>query len=267
MMLDAITPVVLTYNESPNIARTLGQLRWAREVVVVDSFSTDDTVAIATTFPNVRVLTRKFDSHADQWNYAAFETGIASPWILALDADYFVPDEAVKEISAIGPNTTFDGYTASFRYCVWGDPLRGTLYPPVTVLFRRVKGHFFQDGHTHRLKLDGKAAPLSHKLLHDDRKPISHWLSAQDRYMKLEAENICAKPWDLLPLPDKVRTFPLIAPFAVFGNCYFLKGGMLDGKAGLYYALQRMLAEALLGLRIIESRIGKSRKSQSRTGD
>lgn len=254
-MLDHITPVILTFNEEPNIARTLSRLTWAKEIVVCDSFSTDRTLEIVRSFPNVRLVQRAFDGHGRQWNYAAFETGITSGWILALDADYVIPEEAIQEIKALDPDGAFDGYTASFRYCVWGKPLRGTLYPPVTTLFRRAKGSFFQDGHTHRLKLDGKAHPLQHRFLHDDRKSLTHWLGAQDRYMRLEAENISEKSWSQLGLADKVRTFPLIAPFAVFANCYFLKLGILDGKAGLYYATQRMLAEALLALRMIERSI------------
>ena len=254
-MLDRITPVVLTFNEEPNIARTLSRLTWAKEIVVCDSFSTDRTLEIVRSFPNVRLVQRAFDGHANQYSYAAFGTGITTDWILALDADYVIPDEAIQEIKTLDPDGAIDGYTASFRYCVWGKPLRGTLYPPVTTLYRRAKGSYYQDGHTHRLKLDGTARPLQHSFLHDDRKSLSHWLGAQDRYMRLESEKIARKSWSQLGLADKVRSFPLIAPFAVFANCYFLKLGILDGKAGLYYALQRMLAEALLGLRMIETSI------------
>lgn len=252
-MLDRITPVVLTYNEEPNIARTLSRLTWAKEIIVCDSYSTDRTLEIVRSFPNVRLVQRAFDGHARQWNYAAFETGITSDWLLCIDADYVIPEEALQEIKVLDPDGAIDGYTASFRYCVWGKPLRGTLYPPVTTLFRRAKGSFFQDGHTHRLKLEGTARDLQRPFLHDDRKSLSHWLGAQDRYMRLEAENISRKSWSQLGFADKVRTFPLVAPFAVFANCYILKLGVLDGKAGLYYALQRMLAEALLGLRMIDT--------------
>lgn len=254
MNLHQITPVILTYNEEPNIARTLAQLTWAKTIVVVDSFSTDQTMQVLGRHSNVRVVQRPFDSHANQWNYAAFETGIETDWILALDADYIVPDDVVEEIRRLD-EAAIDGLTAAFRYCVFGKPLRGTLYPPVTVLFRRTKGRFEQDGHTHRLRLDGAARPLAGRLLHDDRKSLSHWLAAQDRYMTLEADNILSKTWSELSFADKVRMFPLVAPFAVFLNCYVFKRGFLDGKAGAYYALQRTLAECLLGLRLIEKRL------------
>src|SRR5436853_2457479 len=85
IMLDSITPLILTYNEAANIGRTLEQLRWARDIVVVDSFSDDETVEIAGSFPHVRVFQRKFDNHGAQWNFGLSETGIATEWVLALD--------------------------------------------------------------------------------------------------------------------------------------------------------------------------------------
>ena len=101
-MLDRITPLILTKNEQPNIGRTLGQLSWAREVIVVDSLSSDDTVKIARTFPNVRVLERPFDDLAHQWTFALQQT--QTPWVLALDADYFVPDALTAEIARLDPS-------------------------------------------------------------------------------------------------------------------------------------------------------------------
>ena len=59
-VLDQITPLILTYNEAPNIARTLAGLSWAKEIVVVDSFSDDETVEIARSFPQVRVVQTSF---------------------------------------------------------------------------------------------------------------------------------------------------------------------------------------------------------------
>ena len=62
-MKSSITPLVLTFNEAPNIGRTLDRLAWAKEIVVLDSFSTDDTEAICRKIPSVRFIQRKFDDH------------------------------------------------------------------------------------------------------------------------------------------------------------------------------------------------------------
>jgi glycosyltransferase involved in cell wall biosynthesis len=251
-VLDQITPVILTYNEENNIARTLDRLRWARDVVVADSFSTDKTVSLIKSFPNVRSFQRAFDNHAQQWNYAIKDTAISTEWVLALDADYCLTDEFIREVSQLTPAHEIDGYTAAFRYCIFGHPLRGALYPPVTVLFRNRTGHYVQDGHTQRVAIDGPVRNLVSWILHDDRKPLSHWLQAQDRYMRLEAQHITEQEWSKLGVADKLRTVPLVAPFVVFWYCYIGKGLWLDGRFGLYYALQRMLAECVLALRLIE---------------
>src|SRR5436190_63 len=78
-MLNEITPLILTYNEAPNIARTLASVSWAKEIVVVDSFSSDNTLKIARSFPQVRTFQRAFDCHQNQWEFGLKETGITTP--------------------------------------------------------------------------------------------------------------------------------------------------------------------------------------------
>src|SRR6185436_3683314 len=105
-MLDQITPLILTFDEAPNIGRCLEALAWARDIVVVDSGSTDATLEICAAFPQVRVLSRPFDNHAAQWNFAVHETGIGAAWVLCLDADYMIPDAVAREIDALAPADT-----------------------------------------------------------------------------------------------------------------------------------------------------------------
>ena len=123
-MLNEITPLILTFNEAPNIARTLDRLSWARDIVVVDSVSTDDTRAIAARYPSVRVIERAFTTHAEQWNFGLEQTGIKTDWVLALDADFVLTEDVVREIGALSPPEDVDGYRASFTYCIDGTPLR-----------------------------------------------------------------------------------------------------------------------------------------------
>ena len=130
-MLDQITPLILTYNEAPNIARALAGLSWAKEIVLVDSFSDDETVAIAKSFANVRVLQRVFDNHRNQWEFGLKETGITTPWVLALDADYVVSNDVVAEIEQLRPEEGIDAYRAKFIYCINGKRLRSGIYPQI----------------------------------------------------------------------------------------------------------------------------------------
>jgi glycosyltransferase involved in cell wall biosynthesis len=247
--------VILTLNESANIARTLSGVAWAREIVVVDSGSSDDTREIAGRHPGVRVVQHPFTSHAAQWNFAVHETGIASEWVLALDADFLVTNDLAAEIQAMTPQPGVNGYWASFDYCIDGRPLRGAAYPPVAVLYRRTAARYEQDGHTQRVRIDGRTGQLNHRILHDDRKPLSHWLAAQSRYMRLESQKLLdARSGDLAWI-DRLRLALVIMPPAMFVYCYLLRGGILDGSRGLFYAMQRAAAEAILSLYLVERKL------------
>lgn len=251
-----ITGLVLTRDEAPNIARTLGRLSWLPEVVVVDSESTDATREIASGFANVRVVTRRFTTHAEQWNHGLEEAGIRSEWVLALDADFVLSDDLVREIQALEPEASTAGYWASFIYCIDGRPLRGAAYPPVAVLYRRSRGRYEQDGHTQRIRLTGPVGQLRSPIFHDDRKPLTHWLASQSRYMALEAEKL-STPGASLGTIDRLRRWIVLAPPAMFLYCYIVRGGILDGRAGLFYAMQRAVAEGILSLYLVRHALGR----------
>ena len=172
---------------------------------MVDSGSTDETLAIAARFPNVRTVQRPFDSHAEQWRFATAATGIASDWILRLDADYMMEPDLRAEIEALRPDAGIAAYRIAFTYCIDGKPLRASLYPTQPVLFRRGREAFVQDGHTEKLRIEGAVAPLRHRLLHDDRKNLERWLQSQSRYQIAEAEKLATRPWSELSWPDRLR--------------------------------------------------------------
>ncbi|GAX42129.1 glycosyltransferase [Tolypothrix sp. NIES-4075] len=250
-MLNEITPLILTYNEAANIERTLKHLTWAEKIVVIDSYSTDETLEILHSYVQVQVFGRKFDTHAKQWNYGLQQ--VKSPWVLSLDADYIITDELTAEIASLPADSDIDGYFAFFKYCVFGKPLRSTILPPRQILFRQEKAIYIDDGHTQLLEINGKCGMLSSYIHHDDRKPLSRWLWAQDRYMVIEAKKILETANSELSLSDRIRKQKVLAPFIVLFYCLILKGGIFDGWHGWYYALQRILAEILLAIHLIEA--------------
>lgn len=250
-MLDEVTPLILTYNEAANIDRTLQHLSWAKKIVVIDSYSTDETLEILNSYLRVQLMQRKFDTHATQWNYGLEQ--VTSAWVLSLDADYIITDELTAEIASLPADGDIDGYFAFFKYCVFGKPLRGTILPPRQVLFRQEKAIYIDDGHTQLLKINGKSGMLSSYIHHDDRKPLSRWLWAQDRYMVIEAKKILETANSELSLSDRIRKQKILAPFIVLFYCLIVKGGIFDGWHGWYYALQRILAEILLAIHLIEA--------------
>ena len=121
-MIEAITPLIITFDEVPNIARTLDKLTWARRIVVVDSGSTDGTLDVLARYPQVALFKRAFDSFADQCNFGLAQ--VESEWVLSLDADYEMSDLLVAELSNLRETKGVAGYRASFVYRIHGRPLR-----------------------------------------------------------------------------------------------------------------------------------------------
>ena len=262
-MLADITPVILTLNEAANIGRSLERLAWARRVVVVDSGSTDETLAIAAGFPNVHVVHRPFDTHARQWRFAVHEADIDTEWVLRLDCDFMVEPALRDEIAALKPtNDTPSAYETAFTYCMNGKPLRASLYPPLPLLFRRAKGRFEQDGHTEKLRIDGPVEKLGSRMLHDDRKGLDRWLHSQFRYQAQEAEKLTTRPWRELGWADRLRRTRLLGPPAVALHCLFVKGLVFDGTPGLLYTAERVTADLILSMHLLRRDLGWGSKTE-----
>lgn len=258
MKAGEVLPVILTRDEAPNIARTLDPLRWAPRVVVLDSGSTDATEAIARGFPNVDFRVRAFDSHAAQCNHALDELTGDAAWLLFLDADYVLTGALVDELRALSPPAGVAGYRAAFRYCVGGRPLRGALYPPRVVLFRRGAGRFVQRGHTQLLELQGEVRELAHPILHDDRKPWPRFMANQRRYAALEARWLAAQPLATLRWPQRARRMLVLAPWLA-PLLALARGAALDGRAGWRYAWERCVAESLIARELLALAVGGRR--------
>ena len=116
-------------------------------------------------------------------------------------------------------------------------------------------GYYHDDGHTQDLILKGRCGDLQQPILHDDRKPLSRWLWAQNRYLRLEADKLLQTPSSQLSRADRLRKHTVLAPFAVFFICLLWQRSLLDGWRGWFYALQRLYAELLLALMLLEARM------------
>lgn len=250
-MLDRITPLIITYNEAPNIARTLAALDWARRIVVVDSGSTDGTLDILARFTQVEAVQRPFDDFAGQCNFGL--TLIGTPWVLSLDADYLMTPELIAELAELDPDANIMGYRAIFTYCIHGRALRASLYPPRVVLFRARAASYGQTGHAHHLDIAGAVTELRGRIRHDDRKPLSRWLASQRTYAAQEADHLLAgHPLNRI---DRLRRMAWPAPLLVLPYVLIVRRSILDGWPGWYYALQRLIAETLLAVELIDRRL------------
>ena len=251
-MLEQITPVLLTYNEELNIGRTLSRLAWAKDIVVVDSGSTDGTLAILAGFPNVRLFTRAFDTHGNQWRYATEETKIATDWLLRLDADYQVSDALVAELAGLDPNVAVSAYRIGFDYAVFSRKLLSSLYPSKPIVLRKGCFSVSDKGHADVWDVHGHVVTLNAKIVHDDWKPISHWLIGEAQCLQRELDWIRGHETGLVRW---LRVRPPLMPIIVFLYCLFGKGLIFNGRAGIFYALQRMVAEAVLSLMVLEEKL------------
>ena len=231
-MLHAITPMVLTFNEVANIGRTLEKLRWARRIVVVDSGSTDGTLELLASHPQAEIVRRPFDNFAEQCNFGLNQ--IRTDWVLSLDADYELSDELVEELRQLQETEGVAAYRASFVYCIYGRPLRGTLYPPRTIIYRVRGARYVNEGHGHRVQVAGEVGQLRGVVYHDDRKPLSSWLAAQQRYAQLEVDHLLNSGLENLSRSDRLRRMGWPAPILVFFYVLLVKGCLIDGWAGWF---------------------------------
>jgi hypothetical protein len=207
----------------------------------------------------VEVVFRPFDSFAGQCN--AGLSLIATPWVLSLDADYLVaPDFEDLAVCTSGQTA---GYQIRFRYCIYGRPLRACLYPPRTVLYQRDAARYHNDGHGHKVLINGTVETLNTHIDHDDRKPLARWLDSQRRYASQEAEKLGSPEHSPTGWPDRLRTMIWPAAPAALVYTLFVRRLILDGWPGIFYALQRTYAELLLSLELLDRRLAQRWKVES----
>jgi glycosyltransferase involved in cell wall biosynthesis len=248
-----VTPLVLTFNEEENIERTLSRLRWASQVLVVDSGSSDGTLAIVSRFENITVVQHPFESFADQCNFGLSQ--IRTPWVLSLDADHVLSEALVSELAGIVPGSSTVGFEARFVYLAQGATVRGSLYPP-RVSLHRVEGSRYEDvGHGHRVVCPaGEIRRLRSVIYHDDRKPLARWVSSQVTYAEKEADFLLGADRRELKRVDRLRRTAWILPLVILPYMLFVRGTIFGGKGSWIYALQRTFAEILIALKVLERR-------------
>jgi glycosyltransferase involved in cell wall biosynthesis len=251
-LIDDITPILITFNEAPNIARTLDKLKWARRIVVVDSGSSDGTLEILARYPQIALFSRAFDNFADQCNFGLAQ--VQTEWALSLDADYELSDQLVRELSGLRGEVGVAGYRASFIYRVHGRSLRGTLYPPRVVIYRVKNARYVNQGHGHKVVISGNVLVLRGVIYHDDRKPLSRWFASQQGYARSEADYLLKADEDTMSASDRLRRMAWPAPIVIFFYVLVVKGCLLDGWPGWFYALQRGVVECMIALEVIDRR-------------
>jgi glycosyltransferase involved in cell wall biosynthesis len=239
-MPKTLSVALITRNEAANLPRTLASVRWANEIVVVDSGSTDATLAIARA-AGVRVFEEPWKGFAAQKNSAIAHA--SGDWILSLDADEEVSPELAQEIQVLlAGEPAFSAYRIPRLNHFLGRPLRhGGYWPdPKLRLFRRGAAHF-ADRPVHETmqmigqimgQADGPVGRLKGPLIHHCYPTLSDYIEHTNRYSSIAAEALVASgrtghSWLWLAWNA------LLNPAATFLYNYAFRLGFLDGRAGL----------------------------------
>lgn len=270
-----LTVVILTYNEAHHIGRAIASVRdVAREVLVVDSFSTDDTVALARE-AGARVFQRPFTSHAAQVQWALAHGGIATAWTLRLDADELIePDLAnaiIRTLPRLAPDVT--GIMLNRKHLFMGRWIRhGGRYPLWLLrIWRTGAGRVESRWMDEHVVVDGgRTIRMAGGFVDANRGDLTFFTAKHNGYATREAIEVLAARhalFDAAPvalagqakrkrmLKNKVfQRLPLWAgPIGYFLYRYIAQGGFLDGRPGLiYHVLQGFWYRFLVAAKVAE---------------
>ena len=225
-----VSVVIITFNEEKNVRAALESAKWADEVVVVDSFSTDSTPAICREYTE-SVYREKWRGFSRQKDYAVRQA--KNDWVFVLDADERFTPELIEEVKALARGEPEKaGYYCPRRNHFGGREIRyGGWYPDYSIrFFDRRKGRFGDRAVHEAVELDGEAGRLKNPMLHFTYSGVSDYLARMDKYSTLAAGELLkkgrkAKASDLLFRP----------PFTFF-KMFVMKQGFRDGFHGLMLA-------------------------------
>jgi glycosyltransferase involved in cell wall biosynthesis len=268
-----ISVLLLTLNEEANLPACLSAVAWSDDIVVLDSYSSDNTVPLAEHL-GARVYQRRFDSFAGQRNHALEAIDFKNNWILHLDADEIVTSELHAEMLCVIGDARYDAYRIPSKMMLFGKWLRYSgLYPSYQVrLGHRARFRFKQVGHGQREDIPAeRVGTLSEPYLHYSfSKGLSEWFDKHNRYSSDEARTNLSRftthepmDWAGLLSTEGVRRRRALKdlsgrlpfrPLLRFLYMYILRRGFLDGRAGLTYCSLLAIYEFMIVLKLRELR-------------
>jgi glycosyltransferase involved in cell wall biosynthesis len=231
-----LSVVIITKNEELSLGACLESIRWADEIIILDSGSTDNTLAIAKKFTSKVHTTRAADWKGYGVQKQRALDLASGDWVLNLDADEMVTEELRQAILLAINSDNADAYRIPIRMCFYGRVLRYSSSPKRHIrLFKRTGARYSNDVVHEKVILPPQAriARLSIAILHHSFRDVSHALYKMNRYSSYSA-NIRIqeqKPITFLKL--------LLGSVWMFNRCYFIQRGFLDGKVGFLLAVMQ----------------------------
>ena len=259
-----LSVLVPTLNEEVNLPDCLASVvGWAKEIWVVDSYSTDRTPEIARQ-SEANLMQHPFDGYAAQKNWALENVPFSCEWLLILDADERVSLELADEIRGIiaADGNGYDGFYLNRKLIFYGKWIRHCgWYPSWNLrLFRHVRGRYEQREVHEHLVLEGKVGYCKHDLIHEDLRDMSFCIAKHNRYSSQEARELdmvrrgvgtTGLQASLLKGSVerkrfiKERIWPHLPgrAFLLFFYLYFVRLGFLDGKRGFLFCQMHAIFE------------------------
>lgn len=229
-MKQRLSVTIVTFNEGPNIRRTLESVKWADEIVVVDSGSTDGTADICRAYTK-KVVYQGRIGVAKNKNFAI--DNATGDWVLSLDADEPVEEALAGEIRAIisSPEAR-DGYRIPRKTYFLGKLIKhGGWYPDYNLrLFRRAKGRFEERAVHEAVKVEGTVGVTKHAIDHYAYPDLGMFLRKMNTYSSLAVDVMAKKGISAFQSSWLNIAF---RPLLTFVYKYFFRLGFLDGKHGL----------------------------------
>jgi glycosyltransferase involved in cell wall biosynthesis len=279
--------IVLTKDEEVNLPVLLASLRGlAAAIFVVDSGSTDRTIAIATE-AGARVERRAWTTYADQLNWAVEHLPFATPWVMRMDADERMTPELVRELNEKLPILPDEvtGLLVKRQVWFWGRWIRHGGYYPTWLLrvWRRGTARCEARWMDEHMVIDvGRTLRLEHDIVDENHKGLGFWTDKHNRYADREVKDIIASSITEthLDLTDqagrrrfaKERVYnklPLfVRPLLYWSYRYFILLGLLDGRAGLvFHFLQGFWYRFLVDAKVHEQRLLRQGKPEALRAD
>lgn len=208
-MLKQLTAIILTYNEADHITDCIASVKFADAVIVFDSGSSDDTVALARA-AGAAVMQRPFDNYASQRNAALQAVQDSSEWVLFVDADERVTPELAVELRAVIADGSCAGYRIPRHNYIFGRLTRGAGWYPdyQTRLLRLGAADYDPERQVHEVvRLQGDEGTLTQPFIHYNYRDLAHFLGKQRRYAAYDAHILYEN--NFRPRPHHYITQPL----------------------------------------------------------
>lgn len=262
-----ISIFILTLNEADNIEACLDSVAFADDIVVLDSYSSDETVALAQA-KGARVFQRKFDDFGSQRNYALDEVDFKHDWVFHLDADERFNDELRVECERVIALDEKSAYFVPNRIIFLGKWIkRCTLYPyPQVRLIKRGEVRFAKSGHGQREDQAQRGVEHIHVAYdhYNFSKGVEDWIAKHNKYSSEEARlsaEIERRPLGECFAKDSMLRKRAMKswfvrmpgrPLLKFIYLYVLRFGFLDGRPGFYYCVLQAFYEFMISLKMRE---------------